>query len=262
MAYETILYDLNAGVATITLNRPDKLNAVTGQMIEELMDALTAAEQDDQARVVVFTGAGRAFCPGQDLNDRKASGDGPVDLGQTVEEGWNPLMRKIYGLKLPTVAAVNGVAAGAGANLALACDLVYASDKAKFVQVYANLGLVPDAGGSFILPRLIGLARAKEICMSARPVMADEAYEMGMIAGVKGHEELMGFVRDTALHMAQQPTYGLMQTKTVLNQSFSNDLDQQLDLERDTMQKCGFSEDYKEGVTAFLEKRKPVFKGK
>lgn len=262
MTYETIQYEVNQGVATITLNRPDRLNAVNSQMIAEILSALGEAESDSSARVLVFTGAGRAFCPGQDLNDRMGGGDSRPDLGETVENGWNPLIRKVYGLNLPTVAAVNGVAAGAGANLALACDLVIAHEKAKFVQVYANLGLVPDAGGSFILPRLVGLARAKELCFTARPVMAAEAVDMGMIAHAKSDADFVDFVHETTARMAKQPTYGLAQTKHVLNVSLSNTLDSQLDLERDTMQKCGFSDDYAEGVKAFLEKRTPEFKGK
>lgn len=263
MSYETILYEVKAGVAWVTLNRPDKLNAVTAQMIGELIAAFDAAEADKDVRVLLLTGAGRAFCPGQDLNDRVSSNDGSrPDLGQTVENNWNPLMRKLYNLSLPTVAAVNGVAAGAGANLALACDIVIAHEAAKFVQVYANLGLVPDAGGSFILPKLVGLAKAKELCLTARPVMAAEAEAMGMIAHAKASDDFMPFVEELVARMATQPTFGLTQTKRILNASYANDLDAQLDLERDTIQKCGFSDDYAEGVKAFMEKRKPEFKGR
>ena len=262
MSFETIRYENTAGVAWVTLNRPDRLNAITTKMLAELTEVLKTVETSDEIRCMVLTGEGRAFCPGQDLNDRQVKPGERVDLGETVENGYNPFMRRLYNLPVPTIAAVNGVAAGAGANIALACDIVIAADVAKFVQVYSNLGLVPDAGGSFILPRLIGMARAKELTFTARPVMADEAVDIGMIARSVPAADLVAIVREMAEGFAVKPTMGMANTKRALQASFSNDLDTQLDMERDLMQKCGFSDDYAEGVAAFLGKRPPVFKGK
>lgn len=262
MSYEAIKFTVSQGVAWVTLNRPERLNAITDQMLSELMHVLDCIESEDEIRCMVLTGEGRAFCPGQDLNDRQAKDGERPDLGQTVENGYNPLMRKLYNLTVPTIAAVNGVAAGAGANIALACDMVIASEAAKFIQVYANIGLIPDAGGSFILPRLVGLAKAKELTFTARPVMAEEAVEMGMIARAVPADTLLSAVTELAEGFAIKPTFGLANTKKVLNASYSNDLDSQLDMERDMMQKCGFSDDYAEGVAAFLQKRKPEFTGK
>ena len=262
MPLETIRLDVDKGVAWVTLNRPEQLNAITGQMQEELHTAFDAIEADESVRCMVLTGEGRGFCPGQDLNDRAVSpGDGPLDLGETVGNGYNPLMKRLYNLSLPTIAAVNGVAAGAGANLALSCDMVLAADHAKFIQVYSNIGLIPDAGGTFILPRLVGLATAKALIFTARPVLAPEAVVMGMIYKALPADELMAEVRTLAEGLANKPTMGLAYTKKALHVTHTNGLDEQLEVERAYMQKCGFSDDYAEGVTAFLEKRKPVFKG-
>ncbi|GHF10965.1 2-(1,2-epoxy-1,2-dihydrophenyl)acetyl-CoA isomerase [Kordiimonas sediminis] len=262
MTYETILFRVENGVAWVSLNRPDRLNAINDQMLKELTSVLDETESNDAIRCLVLTGEGRAFCPGQDLNDRNVSGGERPDLGETVGNGYNPFLRRFYNLSVPTIAAVNGVAAGAGANIALACDIVIAADTAKFIQVYSNIGLIPDAGGSFILPRLIGMAKAKELTFTARPVKADEAESMGMIARCVAADDLIATVKEMAEGFAVKPTFGLANTKKALHASYSNDLDTQLDMERDLMQKCGFSDDYSEGVSAFLEKRTPVFKGR
>ena len=261
--FNTILFQVENGVAIITLNRPDRMNAINTQMFEDLNAALDTCERDDTIRCLVLTGSGRGFCAGQDLHDRKVnkSAERP-DLGKTVGENYNPFLMRLYNLSMPTLAAVNGTAAGAGANFALACDMVIAAESAKFIQVYSNIGLIPDSGGTFILPRLVGLARAKEMCMSARPIKADEAVSIGMIARMVGDDMLLETVMKIAMDMAQKPTLGLALTKQAFHQSFSNDLEAQLECERQMMQKAGFSDDYKEGVSAFLEKRKPVFKGK
>ncbi len=263
MAFETIRFDIENGVAWVTLNRPDQLNAITDLMLKELNAALDTVEADVNVRCMVLTGEGRGFCPGQDLNDRSVSpGDGPRDLGETVGKGYNPLMKRLYNLEVPTIAAVNGVAAGAGANLALCCDMVLAADHAKFVQVYSNIGLIPDAGGTYILPRLIGMAKAKALTFTARPVLAPEAVEMGMIYKALPADELMAEVCTLAEGLAMKPTMGLAYTKKAFHATYANTLDEQLEVERVYMQKCGFSDDYAEGVAAFLEKRKPVFKGR
>lgn len=261
MAFETIKFVVENGVAWITLNRPERLNAINTQMFADLNAALDTVEADDDIRCLVLTGEGRAFCPGQDLNDRNMS-EGKPDLGATVGTNYNPFMRRLYNLAVPTIAAVNGTAAGAGANIALACDLVIAADVAKFIQVYSNIGLIPDASGTFILPRLVGMAKAKALTFNATPVMATEAVEMGMIFKAVPLDDLMDVVREQAETLAGKPTMGLALTKKALHASLGNSLDEQLDLEQDYMQKCGWSDDYSEGVKAFLEKRKPVFKGR
>ncbi len=261
MSYETIIFKVVNGVAWLTLNRPDRLNAITSLMLKELNLALDNVDADEKIRCLILTGSGRAFCPGQDLTDRAVKGVERRDLGETVGNGYNPFLRRFYNLSVPTIAAVNGVAAGAGANIALACDIVIAADVAKFIQVYSNIGLVPDAGGSFILPRLIGLAKAKEIIFTARPVHADEAKSMGMIAHCVKADDLIEFTTKLAEGLAKKPTMGLAKAKVALHASHSNTLDEQLDLERDLMRECGYSDDYAEGVSAFLDKRKAVFKG-
>ncbi|MFC3050277.1 enoyl-CoA hydratase-related protein [Kordiimonas pumila] len=263
MAFETIRFEKRNGVAWVTLNRPEQLNAITDKMLQELNAALDTVDTDAEIRCLVLTGEGRGFCPGQDLNDRAVSpGGGRTDLGETVGKGYNPLMKRIYNLAVPTIAAVNGVAAGAGANIALSCDLVLAAENAKFVQVYSNIGLIPDAGGTYILPRLVGLAKAKELTFTARPVLAEEAVSIGMIYKSVPLEMLIEEVTALAEGLAQKPTMGLEYTKKAFHASLSNTLDEQLEVERDYMQRCGFSDDYAEGVAAFLGKRKPVFKGR
>lgn len=263
MADPTILYAAEAGVATITLNRPDKLNAFTAEMHGELREAVARAADDVAVRALLITGAGRGFCAGQDLADRKLNpGDGPRDLGATIDTYYNPLVRSLRALAKPIVCAVNGVAAGAGANVALACDIVLAGRSASFLQAFARIGLVPDSGGTYFLPRLVGSARAMALALLAEPVSAERAAEIGLIWQCVDDAKLMPEASAMARRLATQPTKSLGLIKQALNASFGNDLDRQLDLERDLQRSAGRSEDYREGVAAFLEKRKPDFKGR
>jgi 2-(1,2-epoxy-1,2-dihydrophenyl)acetyl-CoA isomerase len=259
MAYETIMAEQADGIARITLNRPDRLNSFTRAMHAELRDAL--ADLGD-ARVVVLTGAGRGFCAGQDLNDRAVAPGEAVDLGETVEESWNPLIRTLASLPQPVIARVNGVAAGAGANIALACDLVVAAKSAKFIQSFSALGLIPDSGGSWHLPRLVGQARALGLALTGEPLPAEKAAEWGLIWKAVDDEALDAEVDGLAAKLASLPPLGLAAIKQIIRTSGSRTLDQELDLQRDEMRRLGFTEDYREGVAAFLEKRPAQFKGK
>jgi len=256
----TVLADLQDGVATITLNRPEKLNAFTETMHEELAHILDRIELDRAIRAVLITGAGRGFCAGQDLNARVGVED--VDLGDGLDRLYNPLIRRIRELERPVLCAVNGVAAGAGANLALACDIVLAARSASFIQAFVKLGLVPDAGGSFILPRLAGRARATGMAMLGEKIGAEQAADWGLIWEVVDDDHLLDKAQTLAQHLAKQPTRGLGLMKRAMNASAANDLDQQLDLERDLQREAGRTEDYQEGVSAFLERRPAVFKGR
>lgn len=260
MSEPTILAELADGVATITLNRPEKLNAFTEAMHGELAQMLDRIELDRAVRAVLITGAGRGFCSGQDLNDRV--GMETVDLGDGLDRLYNPLIRRIRKLERPVISAVNGVAAGAGANLALAGDIVLAARSASFIQAFVKLGLVPDAGGSFFLPRLIGSARAMGMAMLGDKISAEKAADWGLIWDVVDDDQLMNEASALAKHLATQPTLGLGLIKRAMNAATTNDLDQQLDLERDLQQEAGRSEDYREGVRAFLERRPPSFKGR
>ena len=261
MAYRTILFEIADQVATLTLNRPEKLNAFTAEMHGELKDALgRVAAPDAGVRALLITGAGRGFCAGQDLSQRA----GPVvpDLGDTIETFFNPLIRTLRGLELPVIGAVNGVAAGAGASLALACDITLAARSASFLQAFARIGLVPDSGSTFFLPRLVGEARARGLAMLAEKIGAEQAAEWGLIWKVVDDDRLMPEATALARHLATQPTQGLALIKQALNRSAANDLDRQLDLERDLQRIAGKTEDYREGVTAFLEKRPARFQGR
>lgn len=263
MAYETIQFSLEAGVARLVLNRPDRLNSFTVQMHGEVAAALDLIEADGAVRVLLVTGAGRGFCAGQDLADRAVSpGGAAVDLGQSVERYYNPLVRRLVALPFPVVCAVNGVAAGAGANLALAADIVIAAKSAKFIQSFAHIGLIPDSGGTWILPRLIGQARALAITLTGVPVPAEQAEAWGMIWKTVDDAELMTEAHRLAAHFATQPTAGLALMKRAFDLSEINSLDQQLDLERDLQGEAGRLPDYSEGVTAFMEKRAPRFVGR
>ena len=259
MTYDSLTIERSGHVATITLNRPDRLNSFTRAMHGELRDALGCL---GEARVVVITGAGRGFCAGQDLNDRAVAPGDAVDLGETVEECWNPLVRTLAQLPQPVIAKVNGVAAGAGASLALACDLVVAARSAKFIQSFSALGLVPDTGGSWHLTRHLGQARAMGLAMTGEPLSAERAAEWGLIWKCVDDDALDGEVEILASKLAALPPLGLAAIKRMIRSSWGRSLDQELDLQRDEMRRLGFTDDYREGVTAFLEKRPGVFSGR
>jgi 2-(1,2-epoxy-1,2-dihydrophenyl)acetyl-CoA isomerase len=257
-----ILMEKRAGYRVITLNRPDRLNAFTEAMHQRLREALTEVEADQDCRALLVTGAGRAFCSGQDLNDRLSkTGDTPV-LGGALETYYNPLVRTLRALPFPVVAAVNGVAAGAGCNVALACDIVLAGRSASFIQSFAKIGLVPDSGGTWILPRLIGPARARALALTGEPLPAEKAEAWGMIWKALPDDELMGEAHKLCLHFASAPTVGLALIKRALDEAWSNDLDTQLDLERESQREASLTPDYAEGVRAFMAKRPPVFTGR
>jgi len=258
MTYDTILFEPGT-VARITLNRPDRLNSFTVKMHEELRDALGNL---GDARVLVLTGAGRGFCAGQDLNDRAVAPGQAVDLGETVEQCWNPLIKTLTALPQPVIARVNGVAAGAGANIALACDIVVAAKSAKFIQSFAAIGLIPDSGGTWVLPRLVGQARALGLALTGEPLPADRAADWGMIWKAVDDEALDAEVEAIAAKLAALPPLGLAAIKEMVRASWAHTLAQELDLQRDAMRRLGFTEDYREGVAAFLEKREPNFTGR
>jgi 2-(1,2-epoxy-1,2-dihydrophenyl)acetyl-CoA isomerase len=257
-----ILMDKREGYRVITLNRPDRLNSFNEAMHAALMAALLDAEADKDCRALILTGSGRGFCAGQDLSDRVFSPGQVPDLSSTLERLYNPLVRKLRDLRMPVVCAVNGVAAGAGANIAFACDIVLAARSAKFIQAFAKLGLVPDSGGTWFLPRLVGPARARALALLAEPVSAEQAEAWGMIWKAVDDAVLMEEAHRLAIHFSCQPTVGLGLIKQALDASESNDLDQQLDLERDFQGQAGRTPDYMEGVTAFFEKRQPKFTGR
>lgn len=262
MAYRNIRFELVDGIATLTLNRPEKLNSFTIEMHAEVKDALERVQGDKSVRVLVLTGAGRGFCAGQDLGDRAvAPGSAPVDLGESVEKYYAPLVLSLRSLPMPVICAVNGVAAGAGANLALACDIVIAAKSASFVEVFCKLGLIPDTGGTYFLPRLIGSARATGLAMLGEKLSAERAESWGLIWKCVDDDALASEVDALARHFASAPTLGLARAKQALQASGLNTLEQQLGLEAGYMRELGYSHDYREGVAAFMEKRTPAFKG-
>ena len=257
----TLLTGRDGAVATLTLNRPDKLNSFNEALHRALRAALEEIEADPAARAVLLTGAGKGFCAGQDLSDRNVAADQPLDLGATIETYYNPLVRRLRALEKPVVCAVNGVAAGAGANLALACDIVLAARSARFIQAFCKIGLVPDSGGTYFLPRLVGEARAKALALLGEPLSAEQAEAWGLIWKAVDDDRLQAEAMALAQRLAMGPTKGLGLIKRALNASFANDLDRQLDLERDLQREAGGSADYREGVAAFIQKRQPVFRG-
>jgi 2-(1,2-epoxy-1,2-dihydrophenyl)acetyl-CoA isomerase len=263
MRYESVKFETSNGIARITLNRPERLNSFTSAMHEEVRHALAAVKDDETVRVLLLTGAGRGFCAGQDLSDRAvAPGETAVDLGASIENNYRPLVLALRSLPLPVVCAMNGVAAGAGANLALACDIVIATKSAAFVQAFCKIGLIPDSGGTYFLPRLVGTARAMGLALLGDKLHAEEAAAWGLIWKCVDDAEFADAVEALLTQLAQAPTRGLAEIKRALYASAGNTLEAQLDLERDIQRELGYSADYREGVAAFLEKRAPRFSGK
>jgi 2-(1,2-epoxy-1,2-dihydrophenyl)acetyl-CoA isomerase len=262
MSYETILFEVDSGIARLTLNRPDKLNSFNTQMHGEVRQALAGIPASG-ARVLVLTGAGRGFCAGQDLSDRAvAPGSQGVDLGESLENRYNPLVLALHNLAMPVIGAVNGVAAGAGVNVALACDIVIAARSASFVQAFCKLGLIPDSGGTWVLPRLVGDARAMGLALLGNKLSAEQAAAWGLIWQCVEDAELAGTVDTLARQFAVAPTRGLAATKSALRRSWQHSFKEQLDLERDMQRDLGRSADYAEGVASFTEKRTPRFTGR
>jgi 2-(1,2-epoxy-1,2-dihydrophenyl)acetyl-CoA isomerase len=261
MTFETILFSSENGIARLTLNRADRLNAFNVRMHTEVADALSRIEADPAARVLLITGAGRGFCAGQDLSERDVDA-GPLDLGQATGTYYNPLIRRLAALALPVVCAVNGVAAGAGVNIALACDIVLARKSAKFVQAFSAIGLIPDAGGTWSLPHLMGHARALGFTLTGDSMSAEKAEQWGLIWKAIDDAEFDAEVERLIEQLAHAPTRSLAAAKRAIRGASTASLDQQLDLERGLQRDCGLSEDYKEGVTAFKARRAPRFIGR
>ncbi|MCL2658158.1 MAG: 2-(1,2-epoxy-1,2-dihydrophenyl)acetyl-CoA isomerase PaaG [Betaproteobacteria bacterium] len=264
MDFQNIRFEVEAGVARITLNRPDKMNSFNAAMHGELREALDRIQGDRGVRVLVLTGAGRGFCAGQDLADaevRFTPGQTPPDLGDVVERHYKPLIMRLANLRVPTLAAVNGMAAGAGASLALACDLVVASKSASFLQAFSKVGLIPDTGGSWVLPQRVGMARAMGLAMLAEKLPAEKAAEWGLIWAAVEDAEFASTVDGLAKQLAAMPTKALVRTRQAMQAAPSHTLEEQLSMEAGFMRELGRSADYVEGVSAFLEKRAPKFTG-
>ena len=262
MSYQHILYAVDGGVARLTLNRPDRLNSFNDAMHAEVRDALSRVKASAGLRVLVLTGAGRGFCAGQDLGDRAvAPGSEPVDLGASIERNYKPLVLSLRGLPLPVVCAVNGVAAGAGANIALACDIVVAAKSASFVQAFSKIGLIPDSGGTYFLPRLVGSSRAMGLAMLGDKLSAEQAAAWGLIWKCVDDVEFPAAVEALVQQLSTAATRGLAATKQAIYAAGGHTLEAQLDLERDAQRVLGLSADYREGVSAFAAKRQPKFTG-
>ncbi len=258
--YETILTTQDEGILTITLNRPDTLNAFNGAMGRELLEALKKAERDPAARCIVITGAGRAFSSGEDLKARQS--EGITDFGSTLRDRYNPIILRIRNMEKPVLGSINGVAAGAGCSLALACDLRVASEKARFIEAFVRVGLVPDSGSSFFLPRLVGLGKALEMAFLGDEIGAEEALRLGLVNRVAPPADLEGATHEMALRLAKGPTKAIGLAKRAMNRALTMDLEQILDYEMYAQETAGASDDYQEGVAAFLEKREAKFDGK
>jgi 2-(1,2-epoxy-1,2-dihydrophenyl)acetyl-CoA isomerase len=262
MSYQHILYAVEGGVARLTLNRPDRLNSFNDEMHAEVRDALSLVKASADVRVLLLTGAGRGFCAGQDLGDRAvAPGSEPVDLGASIERNYKPLVLGLRALPLPVVCAVNGVAAGAGANIALACDIVVAAKSASFIQAFSKIGLIPDSGGTYFLPRLVGSARAIGLAMLGDKLSAEQAAAWGLIWKCVDDVEFPASVEALLQQLSTAATRGLAATKRAIYAAGANTLEAQLDLERDLQRVLGRSADYREGVSAFAAKQQPRFTG-
>lgn len=262
MSYETIEFTISEGVAVLTLNRPESLNSFNAQMHTEVRSALKEVKNDKSVRCLLLTGNGRGFCAGQDLGDRNvAPGSAAPNLGESIEKNYSPMLRTLRGLEMPVICAVNGVAAGAGANIAFACDIVLAAKSASFIQAFCKIGLIPDCGGTWTLPRLVGPARAMALSLLGDKISAEQAEQWGMIWKSVENESLKEEAMAMAQHFASQPTKGLALIKRAIQASANNTFDEQLDLERDLQTLAGRTDDYREGVAAFIGKRKPAFKG-
>lgn len=262
MNFTTIEFSIEAGVALLTLNRPEKFNSFNTDMHREIREALKEVRSNSEIRCLLITGKGRAFCAGQDLGDRSVSADGEApDLGESVEMNYNPLIRAITSLDMPVICAVNGVAAGAGSSFALAADIVLAARSASFIQAFCKIGVIPDSGSTWVLPRLVGMARAKGMALLGDKLSAEKAEQWGLIWQCLDDDKLEAESRALAAHLATQPTKGLSLIKRALKASTANSLDEQLELEKDYMRQAGQTEDYREGVAAFMAKRPAVFKG-
>jgi len=263
MLYKTIILKVVDGVARLTLNRPERLNCFNHTMHEEFSDALTRIEQDKSIRVLLLTGNGKGFCAGQDLSERVVSSSTvPADLGESIEKNYGPMINRITSLPMPVVCGLNGVAAGAGVSMALAADIVIAAERAKFILSFAKLGLVPDSGGSWILPRLMGQARAMGLALTGDPISAQEAETWGMIWKCIDDERFSSELEAFVIQFSKGPTRGFSETKQLIRSSFSHTLAEQIELEKQKMRDLGYSKDYQEGVSAFLQKKKPEFTGK